>query len=442
MKARRKNRVTLASALAVLAVMALLFALNGGEEGQEDLLNRPSTFFTDSTGALGVFLTAQRFAPDVRRLRQSLKTLPLMSGAERATVVVMAPIAPLAGGEREALLDWVRNGGQLVFADDRDWPSAPDLRSALAKRLAEGGDEDPDDAEAEAEASDFMESLGFGFESDEGMLSRGLEAGAPLAVSGWIQPDPTGVITPLATFEGRALAATRTLGEGRVLAVADGAVWSNGRLRQAGQNAATLIGACLDWGGPILFDERHLGFGEKRGLAALTLLFAGTPWGVVFIHLGLAGALYALATRSRFGPIRDPRVRQRRDPLELIAARAGFFSVARARDFCLEAIHKFTLRRLQERGKNQAAAVLDGRQAPDREPEPGLRAAAAYARLRLDLEEGRPLDDRQFIQAARLSGRILQEHRHARNRDSGHRPARAIDQGRDPQDRPGPGTDG
>jgi len=411
-RTRSGARRTLIVVATALVATAILIALHGGKKGQGDIYDRPSTYFTDDSGAMGAFLTLQRFFPEVRRWRQPLTMLPLQPG-EPGVMVVMQPMTPLDWDETQAVREWLAQGGCLIMALHGEWEA---VFPSAASEQGEPSSQAPSESEADETSEppppgvDFLEELGFTLQNDA-ISMENLRDAAPLVALGAIVPSSE--ITALAAHEDRILAAGRRLGAGQVIAIADGAVFSNGRLREASQNAAWLAERCAEWGGPVWFNERVHGFGDRPGLFGLLWRFSRTPWGLIFVQLALAGALFALLTRSRFGPVREPRVDSPHDPLALIAARAGFLKAAKARAFSLDAIHKFTARRLREYGKTQARDAIEGRFKPSARDEQGLRDCAVYAEWRRRATQSRSSDE-DFTSCARLGGEILQEYRHER----------------------------
>src|SRR6185369_12130042 len=133
----------------------------------------------------------------------------------------------------------------------------------------------------------------------------------------------------IALVDGAPLAVEIPVGKGRITAIADPTVASNGLLRRS-DNAVWLVSLAAGWGGKVLFDEYHHGFGQKRGTGELTRAFFMTPWGWSVLQVVFAGCLYIFVYRRRFGRIKELPSPNRASPLELVHARAGVLQVAAA----------------------------------------------------------------------------------------------------------------
>ena len=91
-------------------------------------------------------------------------------------------------------------------------------------------------------------------------------------------------VNVIAAGNNEALAVEIPVGQGRIVAIADPTMVSNGALRRS-DNAVWLVTLAAGWGeGKILFDEYHHGFGEKRGTGELIRAFLVTPWGWWFCN--------------------------------------------------------------------------------------------------------------------------------------------------------------
>jgi hypothetical protein len=198
------------------------------------------------------------------------------------------------------------------------------------------------------------------------------------------------------------------VGHGRIVAVADPAMASNGALRRS-DNAVWLVGLLTGWSaGRVLFDEYHHGFGQKRGALELVQGFLSTPWGWCVLQLAAAGLLYVFLYRRRFGRIHEPVAVSRSSPLELIGARAGVFQAAGAQRLAADLIVQHLCQTLaRARSRLIDAAHLE------QELENVLRrnAPAADTGLRHlygKVQQGERLSDREFVQLGKTAGEVIE----------------------------------
>src|SRR5439155_499170 len=118
MKWPASNRRTAIAAAAACLVLILCIAVLTAKTST-DVLARPSTFFTDSTGARAMYLIAQRTLPVVEQWRLPITELKLPASSG-ATLIAMAPDT-FGQDEARALDQWVAAGGQLILASNTDW---------------------------------------------------------------------------------------------------------------------------------------------------------------------------------------------------------------------------------------------------------------------------------------------------------------------------------
>jgi hypothetical protein len=286
MKMPQSNWWTAGLASALCLVLMIVIAMLSAEPSSDTLLRRPSTYFTDPSGARASYLVLERVLPSVGQLRVPFTELKT---PDRQTVATLIAFGPQTAGQAEAnaLDSWIASGGQLIVATDTDWNVQRNARETSVKNL--------------------LERHG-------------------------ITPNPGGL--------GVKDAVIKTVGLGRIVYVPDGSAFSNQKLRTT-DNAVWLVERCTEWGGGALFDEYHLGFGQQRGFAEIIGMFAVTPWGMVFMQLALAGVVYIFGCKRRFGrPIAELPV-ERTNPIESVKAVAGLFAAARARGLCARTIYQY-----------------------------------------------------------------------------------------------------
>jgi len=290
MTTARTNRRVAAVASALCLALIVTIAILSATPSRDAFGRRPSTFFTDPSGARAIYLVLQRVLPSVEQWRRPLTALTWRrSGSGRSTLIVMGAPGPLGQSEAAALEAWIESGGQLIVATSAEW-------HLQRRRGAEPAD---------------------GFFAGHGIpLRKNLSGGAAIAGS-----------------------LVRSVGQGRIIYVPDGYAFSNDTLRTS-DNAVWLAERCSEWGGAALFDEYHQGFGEQRGLIPLIGVFATTSWGLACLQLALAGAVYIVGCQRRFGRPLEELPMERTDPMETVQAIGGLFEASQARALSARTIHQ------------------------------------------------------------------------------------------------------
>ena len=400
------NRLTAGLATGIFLVLSLLLANFSTTQHSDTMLRRPSTFFTDPSGARALFLVVRRFSPDAEQWRRPFQFLP--APGEAGTLFIAAPQRPLSEREAQDLERWLQGGGQLVLLTANGWP--------MRRQAAAGETNEPEAAAIGGRAiptflARWEPSLGW--TGTEKHLRTGRATGPSIPAGeitvGWRAGfRNTGGARVIASADKTALAVEIQVGRGRIVAVADPAMASNGALRRS-DNAVWLVGLMTGWSGAkILFDEYHHGFGQKRGTMDLTWAFFQTPWGWCLLQLLAAGLLYLFVYRRRFGRIREPLAVERSSPLELIGARAGMFQSAGAQRLAADLIVQHLCQSL---GKAHSRMVDSSRL--ERELDSALRRSAPAAdpglrELFRKVQNGDRLSDREFIQLGRAAGEIIE----------------------------------
>lgn len=343
----------------------------------KDIQARPSTLFTDDTGARALFLVMQQLSgrQAVTQLHQPLTALT----DEHDTLIVAGPGRPLGEDEEESLRAWLESGGQLILASSDGW-------------------------ERSEEADPFLATFGVEMQPKT-LVERTVQLGD------WKLWLHSGAILKGETPEkvhragDTVVAITIEVGEGQILALADPWAISNEALRK-GDNALYLIRQTESWRqGRVAFDEYHHGFGEPASLFVTMGRFLSSPWGWPFAQLAVAGLLYVLLCRRRLGRVVRPPARRMADPMLLLGARAGLLQGAEAGPLALEQILGQLAWQLRDAG---------GRPADLRELQGKLPAEQA-ARLGKLLDEseqahrtGRLKADR-LLDASRLASQLGEE---------------------------------
>ena len=194
----------------------------------------------------------------------------------------------------------------------------------------------------------------------------------------------------LAIFGDRAgpLALEIPVGRGRLIAIADGGLWSNSQLPRS-ENAVLLANLLAHYGQPggrVLFDEYHHGdISEANGSVWEDL---GRPLQLALIQLGLAGLSLLTLLAVRFGPPVPLGRGAARSSADYVGSLASLYRRAGASQTALETLYRQFLRDLCGRlalppdvDLERLAAVAARRGQIDKER---LRRLLATCELRLD----------------------------------------------------------
>lgn len=411
MTAQNYNRLTATAATAIFLFLALVLARYSGQQKSDFLFQRPSTFFTDPSGARALLLVMQRLLPSAQQWRRPLNMLPRIDDSKTpSTLIVAGPHWPIAKSEAEFLDRWLRAGAQLILLTDDGWPirqksvAENDSRAAPASPAGEKEINYGDTFLAHYAAQLRWAKL----TKPETYLASGSSIPVGDIRLRWQRSfSKTADLSVIAAADRAAVAVEIPVGKGRIVAVADPAMVSNGALRRS-DNAVWLVTLIAGWGnGAVLVDEYHQGFAQKRGAGALTWAFVQTPWGWCALQIAAAGLLYLFVYRRRFGRISEPPTRTRSSPLESVEARAGVFQAARAQVLAGQLIVQNLCQNLTKAyGKSVEVANLD-QQLEVLEKSRGAASQAATLRsLLARMQKGERLNDREFIEIGRSAGEI------------------------------------
>ena len=355
----------------------------------------------------------RRLLPAAEQWRRPLYRLPSEGLGSTSSLIVADPKIPLSKNERASLERWLSAGGQMILLSPNGWPLRGNVNADSVPVETKHSGDNPSDEESDEQIVTLLSLYAPKLRwSKPGQFSVDRASGSSL-LNGEIRlrwrrsfAASDGVKT-IATVLDRALAVEIPVGQGRIVAVADPTMISNGSLRRS-DNAVWLVGLVASWGdGRVLFDEYHHGFGERQSAANLAWAFAATPWGWCLGQIAAAGLLYIFACRSRFGRVSEPPVFERANPLDQVDARAGIFSAAKAQRLATQLMLQNLSQELsQARGRNidvtnpdtQAARILASHIATNSLIE--LQSLAAKAEL------GEILSEREFITIGRLAGMI------------------------------------
>ena len=119
----KRNWMLAGAAIVLLFALAAVLASLSGDRRSDDYLSRPSTYFTDPSGARALLLVMRKLLPAAEQWRKPLTQLPLPDQPHAAnTLIVASPLLPLAKTEAAHLDRWLAHGGQLILASSDGWP--------------------------------------------------------------------------------------------------------------------------------------------------------------------------------------------------------------------------------------------------------------------------------------------------------------------------------
>jgi hypothetical protein len=234
-----------------------------------------------------------------------------------ATVFVFDP-EPFSPGEASSLVNWVRSGGTLVYADD-----GLDTRLAVAFDLHKSGPA-PVLGEAVTPALAGVRQVG-----DDSFSEP-------------YRPTPAQAVL-LQSRTSAALALEERIGSGRVLALASPELVSNGWLTQY-DNAVLAADLVSLTPGPVAFDEFHHGLGANGGGD-----WTSTPLGEGLFAAALAIFLGLLLRGRAFGPRVALPSGAGRSAADYTAAVGNLLRRAGGRELALQVVFGATRRSLAAR---------------------------------------------------------------------------------------------
>jgi hypothetical protein len=376
----------------LLAVIVLLAALAGTTADPDDREDpRASTWVRSSDGAAALYWTLQELRVPVRRRTGAF----LDADSLRGVVAVLAPTEAPSAEEMSALAEHVRGGGTLVYVPGPYEVRGPAMDTlGLSPRWLQGAS--PWGAGGRPARPARPHAWTAGVDSVRGFQRVFHDTSAALRAPG---------AETLLAVDGSPAVLTWRMGEGRVIAFADGQPLRNGQLRESGA-AVVFARAAADaaQGDTVWFDEYHHGFGTSAGFLSGMLRHARRvlPTGL-WVQLLAALGLLLWGAGRRFGaPLLPPPLR-RRSPLEHVEALAGAYRQAGARRTARRLVVAGLARRLGRRAPADEAAQAEmlGRMA--RQSPVGREAAA---QLEKDFKRG---PDAELVSLARGVDRYLDE---------------------------------
>jgi hypothetical protein len=361
-----------------LAAAAALLVYSSARVAQRGRFAAPySTFGGGPDGARALLLLARELGHDARPFTRELTHLP------RGTLVVLAGckgalLRKLARPEREALAAWVEAGGLLIVAGDPAFvPEAAGLgvarkascgestqRSALERLLAPH-------TEGESDAIDAMPER-----------VEAHAAGAPLThLLSFEVPHALGLriahdseATEILTSAEGMLGLTAAFGRGRFVLLGIPDALTNGTVSDGGGLVFARLLAAFAPPGPVLFDEYHLGMGERRSLIGY-LRDAG--YAPLLGQLLIASLAFMLAGAVRLAPARPALSGGAPHSVSFLDALSGLYANTGDAPGALQRLSRAAL---QNVARHYHAEHVTPERLASWLAARGLHAAAAYAR--------------------------------------------------------------
>lgn len=316
--------------LLVLFVLLVVFVLLGPAQQEEDTgTNAPTTYSSQSGGALALWRWSRDLGYDARRLEYTdFDVQP-----ETQALFILNPGFPITRFQAQQVLRWVAQGGTLVLVDDRSQLFGTDNQLLDLLEVDIVPYTGPNQ-ETRLRTADVLQPV----------FGASPLATVPVNTSRVIDTERRDVARLLGTDS-----ATVMLGiereAGYIYLVSAVYPFTNEGLRDE-RNAAFVLNLLsrVPAGGRIVFDEYHHGFFEPPSMRSF--LFE-TAWGWALIYSVGVLVLYLILTGRRFGqpvPLREETTR--RSSAEYVESMANLFQRGGKRDYMLQHYHTMFKRRL------------------------------------------------------------------------------------------------
>ena len=297
----KRARLVLLGILGLLASLVLVYA--SARVAERGRFAAPySTFGAGPDGTRALLLLTRALGREARPFTRELSHLP------RGTLVVVAGcktslLRKVARPEREALSSWVEAGGLLIVAGVADLlPETAGLLTADERPCPEAAPDDPlgwlwqpPAAPARRLVPAELDALAAGPPLAH-LLSFKVHGALPLRVAHDAEA------TELLSSVAGPLALTAPLGRGRVVLLGIPDALTNHEVSDGGGLVFARLLNAFAPPGPVLFDEYHLGMGERRSVIGY-LRDAGYAPLLLQGLLGVVLLMFAGSTRL----VRSPR---------------------------------------------------------------------------------------------------------------------------------------
>jgi hypothetical protein len=347
-----RPRVRILLAVALLVILGFIAGSLGSRENRQPSFDpRRSTQLTGPYGAKAYAEALTRLGVRVESYRERTAMLGnLRSRDDRVVLAVLDPGMLLDGAQALDLVDFSDVQGDLLLAG---WTT-----SLVMHCFGYDVDYRSEDSTPVFRMERGVASLSPVSWVEDAVLARLADSVAADSSdtkagvrSECVVPDPSRTDTILVTSGGRPVALRLSFqDQGTVTLVADGMLFSNGKLREtaAGLAVLPLVAGRYD---RVIFDEYEHGFGPSGGLLSATIDWSlRSPYGWVFWQLAVVGLIALLAGAIRFGAARQVIERRRRSPLEHVRALATALAAAKGSHVAVDLMIRGLRRRLTAGG--------------------------------------------------------------------------------------------
>lgn len=296
--------------LALLLVSIGAVLVSGGFNEQmnrymPETMSFPSTYNTRQSGYSGLLELAHKIGLEAKTWELPYRNLSGVSG----TLVIVAPSETPSELDAKTILDWVRQGNDLIYLDYFVFRSGKQLISSLG-------------VWAHDSKSVTDQSMPLGATLPEAAFAPHLIVSAESRLSGGtaLLEDASGVLLSTVRF-----------GKGRCLIGTIPTLCSNRHLceRRDWPNFQFLSNWLRSSKGPIFFDERCHGYSSG---GSLIVFLARSPVGFVILQLLIILAVSFVSLNRRFGAPKPLPAKRRISNLEFIDGLSSALRRARARD--------------------------------------------------------------------------------------------------------------
>jgi hypothetical protein len=319
MKQTLKNRRDILIIAGLFLALILFVALGPGRQPQANNPAQATTHSSAPEGALALYSWLRDLGYDGRRLEYR----PFELEERDAVLIILNPEEPINRTQSRATLDWVEQGGTLIFADDRS--AIFGASNALL-----------DDLQFDTGVYSTTQLIEQAAPAQP-MLDQPPTGTAQVQTGRVLLPRRNDYVDILGVPDGLLIAGIKH-GSGYIYLSATTYPFTNAGLRNP-ENAALVLNMLrrAPAGARVQFDEYHHGFFTPPSTSKILL---GSPWGWAAAYAVVVVALYLVLGGRRFGrPIPLKEELARRSSAEYVESMADLFQRGGKRDYILRHYH-------------------------------------------------------------------------------------------------------